>query len=104
MSDPPAVYLSAQEIRRRFNDGQYWERLLTGEFRSFLAKSVHANPQISGQPYCTRSEMVSYLDSQDNEIALVHQYLRPDGTVGGSGRPDPKRIFEGGVLYVYIGK
>jgi hypothetical protein len=43
--------------------------------------------------------MVAYYDGQGDEIARVHQYLRPDGTLGAAGRPDPKRIFENGVLY-----
>jgi len=28
-------------------------------------------------------------------IAIVHQYLLPNGTLGGSGRPDPKRVTVG---------
>jgi hypothetical protein len=37
--------------------------------------------------------MVKYY-SQDGEVlALVHQYLRPDGTIGASGKPDPKRLY-----------
>jgi hypothetical protein len=43
--------------------------------------------------------MVSYLDSDGNEVARVHQYLRPDGTIGASGKPDPKRLLDGGILY-----
>jgi hypothetical protein len=43
--------------------------------------------------------MVSYYDSAGNEIARVHQYLRRDGKIGLSGKPDPKRLFENGVLY-----
>jgi hypothetical protein len=31
--------------------------------------------------------------------ASIHRYLRPDGTLGASGRPDPKRLVEGGVKY-----
>jgi hypothetical protein len=33
-------------------------------------------------------------------LAVVHRYLRTDGTLGASGRPDPKRLREGGILYV----
>jgi hypothetical protein len=33
---------------------------------------------------------------------MVHFYLRPDGTIGGSGQPDPKWLFEDGVVYVAI--
>jgi hypothetical protein len=29
----------------------------------------------------------------------VHQYLRPDGTLGLSGRPDPKLVLYEGVVY-----
>ena len=34
-----------------------------------------------------------------SEVARVHQYLRKDGTLGASGRPDPKMIIEKGVAY-----
>lgn len=40
-----------------------------------------------------------YLDADGNQIALVHQYLRRDGTLGASGLPDPKWLLhEGEVL------
>jgi hypothetical protein len=44
--------------------------------------------------------MVVYLDSNDNQVALVHQYLQTGGTLGGSGRPDPKKVLKDGVLYI----
>ncbi len=53
-----------------------------------------------GQPVGTKSQMVVYLDSNDDQIALVHQYVRPDGTLGGSGRPDPKKVLKEVVLYI----
>jgi hypothetical protein len=45
---------------------------------------------------------VAYYETWGNRrrIALVHQYLRPDGTVGASGRPDPKAILDRGTLYI----
>jgi hypothetical protein len=30
---------------------------------------------------------------------MVHQYLRPDGTLGASGLPDPKLVVHEGVVY-----
>lgn len=36
--------------------------------------------------------MVWYLSLDGHKLAIVHQYLLPDGTIGGSGRPDPKRM------------
>ena len=32
-------------------------------------------------------------------LALVHLYLRPDGSLGGSGRPDPKVVVHQGIEY-----
>jgi hypothetical protein len=40
------------------------------------------------------------VDSDGRMVAEVHRYLRPDGTIGASGVPDPKRISFGGTLYV----
>jgi len=45
--------------------------------------------------------MVSYRDGQDNEVARVHQYLRPDGNLGLKGRPDPKKVLAQGILYCF---
>ena len=43
--------------------------------------------------------MISIGDSNDDEIARAHQYLRPDRTLGGSGVPDPKRLYLNGMIY-----
>jgi hypothetical protein len=33
-----------------------------------------------------------YFIAGDSYVALAHQFLLPDGTLGGSGRPDPKVV------------
>jgi hypothetical protein len=43
--------------------------------------------------------MVSYVNEAGHRIFLVHFYLRPDGSIGGSGKLDPKWLFEDGVVY-----
>lgn len=44
--------------------------------------------------------MVWYYDESLEGVALVHQYLRPDGSLGGSGKPDPKRLLlDDEILY-----
>lgn len=48
-----------------------------------------------GEPYGLRSQIVYYVDQNDETIAVVHQYLRPDGSLAGSGRPDPKHLLLG---------
>jgi len=42
--------------------------------------------------------MLIYWTQNGQPLALVHQYLRPNGTIGGSGQPDPKRILVGNKL------
>lgn len=86
-------------MQRRFNEGKYWERLKQGEYISVTRESRHPALSLAREPFCTQSQMVSYLDKEGNEVARVHQYLRTDGTIGASGKPDPKRLFEDGTLY-----
>lgn len=102
MNTPPVQKVSAAELRQRFNDGRYWERMQAGEFNLILVQERHPSPWRSGQPTCTRSQIIAYVDKRGHRVALVHQYLRTDGTLGGSGRPDPKRLLEGGVLCVVM--
>lgn len=82
-----------------FNSNNYWERANRGEFQQCLRRNAHCEPAPPGEPFCTHSQMVSYLDAEGNEVARVHQYRRPDGTLGGSGKPDPKKLIVNGVLY-----
>ena len=85
-------------MRRLFNDGHYWEQVQSGAFTEVLMEDRLA-PPASGEPPGTRSQMMSYRDGKDNEIARVHRYLRPDGSLGASGKPDPKRLLKDNVLY-----
>lgn len=48
--------------------------------------------------------MVAYFEVEKGKIgrkvALAHRYLLPDGTVGASGKPDPKSMKHEGEFYV----
>ena len=90
-------------MRRRFNKGQYWERVQNGELSETILGDNHPTTPAANQPFCTRSQMISYRE-QGNEVARVHQYLLPNGTLGASGRPDPKRLFEDDILYRLVKK
>jgi len=92
-------------MRERFNKGNYRERLARGEFKCVVIHQGAPELDVAAkEPVGTVSQLVSYRDSSDNEIARVHQYLRPDGTLAGSGLPDPKRLFENGIFYRIIKK
>ena len=96
---PTPVRIDAWEMRCRFNRGRFYERVLAGELVAGQKADRHPAPPASGQPHCTRSQEVIYYDSTGRQVARVHQYLRPDGALGGSGKPDPKRLLQNGVLY-----
>jgi hypothetical protein len=86
-------------MRQKFNDGKFWERVKSGDLKAVVTDSRHPTLMAAAEPHCTYSQEVSYRDADDNEIARVHQYLRPDGNIGASGLPDPKRVLIDGVLY-----
>ena len=43
------------------------------------------------------SQLVDVLDASGTRVAEFHQYLLPDGSIGASGRRDPKGVLVGGV-------
>lgn len=93
-------------IRRAFNDGHYYDRVRSGELRAELRlKPLHLTLRLArsrGEPRCTWSQIWSYFDPNTGiQVAVVHQYRRRDGTVGASGRPDPKwlRLADGRIIW-----
>ena len=82
-----------------FNEGRYWERTQTGELTAAIRRNTHPSRVQADEPFCTWTQEVSYFDRNSLEVARVHQYIRPDGSIGASGRPDPKRLMENGVIY-----
>ena len=108
MSIPPRKErITAEEMRAMFNRGAFWERTLEEEFIVTRRKNrlIRAQPTPTdgtgvGIPDGTRSQIWEYIDRRTRKrVAIVHQYLRPDGMIGGWGRPDPKVILQDGVEY-----
>lgn len=83
-----------------FNEGKYWEQVKQGTLRSVLVANNHPSSPRAKVPVCTRSQYRIYVNQNGVKVAAVHQYLRPDGTLGASGRPDPKELLLNGVLYI----
>ena len=100
MFEPPIKRVSASVLRQLFNDSGYWEQYKNGQLQSILRKSKHPSAPLAKEPICTQSQYITYVNNMGIKIAGVHQYLRPDGTIGLSGRPDPKEVFIDGVLYI----
>ena len=90
-------------MRRLFNTGRYYERMLAGEFRPKIIGEIprrRGDRRIRG----SRSQTVEYWDRFGMLIARVHEYRMPDGSLGASGRPDPKLLRHEGDVYVLDGR
>ena len=64
-----------------------------------MVRDQHPAPTAAGQRPGTVSQIVIYFDRAE-PIAEVHQYVRPDGSLGASGRPDPIRLVLNGRVYL----
>lgn len=94
-------YISEESIRHMFNESQYASMIRKGELLPKLLRNGHlAKPEEKGEPYCTRSQTIRYSDKAGNWVVEVHQYFRPNKTIGASGRPDPKRLRIGNTVFV----
>lgn len=100
MNALPIDKVAEEIIQQLFNRGQYQERLLRGELRTVVIKSrppknlPPGEPQpFWGEPPGTLSQVLAYKERNGNTVAIVHRYWRPNGTIGASGKPDPKRLY-----------
>jgi hypothetical protein len=101
--DEPDRFVSKAEIRLHFNTMRLYQKAATGELVA-IVRDEHLAPRAARQPAGTVTQMVIYYDDLQSgnlrPVALVHQYLQPDGKIGGSGRPDPKwlRLPDGTII------
>lgn len=100
--DPrPVKEVTEVIIQQKFNKKKYYDKTLTGEITTKIIRNSHKRVPPEGEPICTRSQMVKYYSRDGEVVAVVHQYLRPDGTIGASGKPDPKKLYlTDEILYV----
>jgi hypothetical protein len=99
----PVDWVSKDYIRRIFNEGDYLQKIESNELVPFFKERHHPSNPPAGEPICTWSELLVYYTEELDPVVEVHRYLRPDQTIGASGRLDPKRIFlEDRVLAVQI--
>ena len=87
-------------IRDIFNQNRYWSRTkgLDFDLVQIVDKSHEVAPD-SGEPLGTLTQIISYQTIDGRFVATVHQYRRRDGTLGGSGQPDPKVLVHAGTVY-----
>ncbi|MYJ22650.1 MAG: hypothetical protein F4101_04565 [Nitrospira sp. SB0673_bin_12] len=101
--DPPVRNVSASRLRQLFNESQYPELIRHNLLKREVIKSRPLDAKAlleTGFPAGTLTETITYSDSARKMYYLkIHQYVLPDGTLGGSGMPDPKVIWLGGIAY-----
>ena len=102
MVDPSVRKVTAGELRALFGREDYCGRVVRGELLQVVLKDRHPSLPRANEPYCTRSQLVGFVDPAGVRVALVHRYLRVDGSLGASGLPDPKRLILEGIHY-YVG-
>ncbi len=85
-------------MRNRFNEAGYWENIKSGKWTSAVLES-RISAALTHEIVVITSVSYSYLDENGNEMARVHQYERPDGSIAASRLPDPKRMVQDGTLY-----
>ena len=90
------VIVSPKEICEKFNASDY--ATLQGLTRKFLRDHEIENPASWQGPPGTRTQTIRYFKDRQ-WVVEIHQYLRPDGTLGASGQPDPKRLRMNGFIY-----
>ena len=85
--------VSEETIRSAYAASQYPALIQKGRLLCKLQEKRHLkSPTEKGLPWCTHSEILRYQDIRGEWLVIFHQYRKPDGTLGASGMPDPKRL------------
>jgi hypothetical protein len=97
---PLVKRIPESELRQLFGYCNYWGRASKGEFHKVVI-SRHV-PESKNEPAGTESQIISIRTADEFEVARVHAYVRPDGSLGASGKPDPKAVYDemGNTIYL----
>ena len=103
--EPLVVRVSATRLRNHFNASDLYRQIDSGELLpdEQLDDRHLRNPELrrDPEPFCTRHQILRYLDPSNGAIILeTSHFLHADGTLGASGKPDPKRMRVGNELWL----
>jgi len=81
-------------LNQQFNQNGWEERLA-----SYTKVEIHNSPTPSehGQPEGTLTMGYDYYDTENKLLATIFFYLKPDRTLGGSGKKSPKGLLVDGI-------
>jgi hypothetical protein len=100
VNDEPTteVYTDEWTLRRRFAELGVLGRLESGSLRAVVMR--RSTPLVQGLPPGTEAQIVYYFEGE-SRVAVVHQFVLPDGSIGASGLPDPKWLRDGNTILKY---
>jgi hypothetical protein len=96
-------FVTRARLRVLFRLHRIQQRALQGEFSTRVLRENTPDPS-NRQPAGTVSQLVGYYNEKGAQVGMAHQYVLPDGSLGASGKPDPKCLRVGSILYVVSAK
>ena len=95
----PLKRVSKKELRKLFNAGAYWQKAQDGALEVDIERSREIAQPLCGKlrmPPGSVSQIVAYRLPGGAKVAVVPQYVRPDGQV--RGKPDQKYLLVDGEI------
>jgi hypothetical protein len=98
MSNAPRVRIPETELRNKFNrnEGGYPDQISSLRKRNIYNELASAK---SNQVAGTRSIVDMYYNQAGERVMTLQYFLKPDGTLGASGKLDPKELLVDGIMY-----
>jgi hypothetical protein len=97
MTHIPSVRITPRELQDKFNSNEGGYPAQIDSLAMVCIYDQLAGPK-SRQVPGTRSKVYKYFDGYE-AVMVLHCFERPDGTLGGCGKMDPKRLLADGVTY-----
>lgn len=93
--------VEARTLQDIFNHSQYPRQIAEGLLvPTILRDGLLQNPDQRQEPAGTKSQKIRYADLAGQWLVIIHQYLRPDGSIGASGKQDPKWLHLNGTTFI----
>ena len=94
----PRIRITENELQRKFNNNEGGYPSQIARLKKRTVYDEPASPK-SGQVPGTRSIVEMYYNAAGQRVMTLHYFLKPDGTLGGSGKMDPKELLVGNAMY-----
>jgi len=95
------IHKTKEELQDLFNR-YYLHQYERGDLTKVVTWRGRPDPANNQLPD-TKSEIWELYNNRGDYIARVHAYVRADGTLSASGKPDPKELIIGQKRYVIRG-